>query len=276
MASVDYKDDISVLKELVLDHIGHSLKLMVDGGRFIVDFSSQSHQLLLLFSKWDATENNERLCDVPIRLFVSGCWCMWCLKAPNEWNKQDDEIPLNHAEDWTISKLKAHKLQVAEGMLKTPTEIRGVVDFPLWEFIKVINYVNPVLHGEIGLVNHALDALYDILDDNVEVMSDEEKIICNTTILADAAFETSREKMEEWKATNRVDLSFHEILMDEITTSLQQHGISEEEKNRLRGEREEIKAMISNAKMEQKGKADDVKQKRQAFMTAKKKSKNLD
>jgi hypothetical protein len=62
-------------------------------------------------------------------------------------------------------------------MLKTPTEISGVVDFPLWEFIEVINYVYPVLHGEIGLVNHALDELYGILDDNVEVMSDEEKII---------------------------------------------------------------------------------------------------
>jgi hypothetical protein len=236
LASVDYKDDISVLKATVLDHIGGSLKLMVDGGRFIVDFSSQSHQLLLLFSNWDVTENNEHLCDVPIRLFVtgdlkfyaqmlgrdnmSGCWCMWCLKAPHEWNKQDDEIPQNHVEDWTISKLKAHKLQVAEGTLETPTEIRGVVDFPLWEFIEVINYVYPVLHGEIGLVNHALDAFHDILDDNVEVMSDEEKFIRNTTILADAAFETSREKMEEWKATSTVDLSFHEILMDEITTSL--------------------------------------------------------
>ena len=58
--------------------------------------------------------------------------------------------------------------------------------------------------------------------------------------------------------------------MDEIATSLRQHGISKEEKNRLHGEREEIKAMISNAKTEQKDKANNVKQKRQAFMTAKK------
>jgi len=99
-------------------------------------------------------------------------------------------------------------------------EIRGVVDFPLWEFIEVINYVYPVLHREIGLVNHAQDAFYYMLDDNIELMSDEEKIIRNTTILADAAFETSREKMEEWKITSTVDLSFHEILRDEITTSL--------------------------------------------------------
>jgi hypothetical protein len=42
IASVDYKDDISVLKETVLNHIGGSLKLMVDGGKFFVYFSSKS------------------------------------------------------------------------------------------------------------------------------------------------------------------------------------------------------------------------------------------
>jgi len=292
LASVEYKDDIRVLKETVLDHIGASLKLMVDGGRFIVDFSSQSQQLLLLFSSWDVTENNERLCDVPIRFFVtgdlkfyaqmlgrdnmSGCWCMWCLKAPNEWKKQDDEIPPSYAEEWTITKLKSHKLKVAQGMLKTPTEIRGVVDFPLWDFIEVINYVYPVLHGEIGLINLALDSFYDILDDNVEVMSEEEKIIRNTTILTDAAFETSRETLEELKASTTDDVSFQEIVLEEILASLRQRGISEEEKNRLRGEMEEVKANIRNMKMEVKNKANDVKQKKLAFTAAKKNSKNLE
>ncbi len=43
-----------------------------------------------------------------------------------------------------------------------------MVDFPLWDFIEVIHYVYPVLHGEISLVNNALDAFYDVLDDNIE------------------------------------------------------------------------------------------------------------
>jgi hypothetical protein len=61
-------------------------------------------------------------------------------------------------------------------MLKKPTEIYGVVNFPMWDFIEVKYYIYPVLHGEIGLVNNnALDAFYDILDVNVEVMADEEK-----------------------------------------------------------------------------------------------------
>jgi hypothetical protein len=31
-------------------------------------------------------------------------------------------------------------------------------------------YIYPVLHGEIGLANDALDGLYDVLDGNVEIM----------------------------------------------------------------------------------------------------------
>jgi hypothetical protein len=60
---------------------------------------------------------------------MSGRWCMWCLKAPNKLNKQDDEGPPNHAQERTINNLKIHRLKVAEGILKTPTEICGVVDF---------------------------------------------------------------------------------------------------------------------------------------------------
>jgi hypothetical protein len=175
---------------------------------------------------------------------MSGFWCMWCLKATNEFNKHDDEVPLNQAEKWTINKLKAHRLQVAEGMPKTPIEVHGVVDFLAWEFNEVIHYVYPVLHRKIGLINHALDALYDIMDDNIEVMSDEEKVICNMTTLADAALEAAQKKMEEWKATSTADFSFCKITMEEITSNLQQQGISEEEKNQLHGEREEIIAMI--------------------------------
>jgi hypothetical protein len=55
----------------VLGCIGGSLKLMVDGGKFNVDFSFQSHELFLMFSNWDLMENNEHLCDAPICLLVT-------------------------------------------------------------------------------------------------------------------------------------------------------------------------------------------------------------
>jgi hypothetical protein len=48
------------------------------------------------------------------------------------------------------------------------------------------------------LVNNALDAFYDVLYDNVEVMSDEEKIAHHRTIFADAVLDASLKKLQEY------------------------------------------------------------------------------
>ncbi len=83
-----------------------------------------------------------------------------------------DEVPINNTGDWTIERLNAAKLLVDNGTLKEPSEISGVVQFLVWDFNEVDHFVYPVLQGEIGLVNDALDAFYNFIDDNVEVMTD--------------------------------------------------------------------------------------------------------
>jgi hypothetical protein len=70
---------------------------------------------------------------------------------------------------------EAAHLKIRNKGLSDPQDIRGIVKFPVWDFIPVNNYIYPVLHGKIGLVNDAIDSFYGILDDNVEIMSDEEK-----------------------------------------------------------------------------------------------------
>jgi hypothetical protein len=95
------------------------------------------------------------------------------------------QSPIGSKENWTIDKLKAAHLRKINEGLKDLQNIHGVVDFPIWDFIPVSNYVYPILHGEIGLVNDAIDLFYDILDDNVEVMSDAEKTARNNYIVAD-------------------------------------------------------------------------------------------
>ncbi len=49
-------------------------------------------------------------------------------------------------------KVESCKLVVENGALKESSEIHGGVQFPVWDFIKVDHFLNPVLHGEIGLV----------------------------------------------------------------------------------------------------------------------------
>jgi hypothetical protein len=77
---------------------------------------------------------------------------------------------------WTIDSLKAHKLRMIQGYIKVsePKEVRGVVDYPIWDFIDVSDYIYPVLHGEIVLANALLENIYDFLYEKVEVLSQEE------------------------------------------------------------------------------------------------------
>ena len=54
----------------------------------------------------------------------------------------------------------------------------------LWDFIKVSNYLYPMLHGEIGLTNGVLDSFYDFLD-KVEALMDKERTVRNDAMVAD-------------------------------------------------------------------------------------------
>jgi hypothetical protein len=65
----------------------------------------------------------------------------------------------------------------------------------------VSNYVYPVLRGDTGLVNDAVDLFYDILDSNIEVMS-------------------YREKLKHWKEMQSIDLEFYEVFRKDISKAL--------------------------------------------------------
>ena len=286
IASVEYKDDIKLLQETVLNCIGASLKKISEGGKFNISLDDQNKNSLSWSGEEDDVNANAResLCDAEIRLFVvgdlkfyaqmlgrdnmSGSWCMWCRMAPSQWNKEDG-IPLQDEEEWTIETLKAQKVLLSEGRLKKPIEIRGVVDFPLWDFIPVSHYIYPVLHGEIGLVNNALDAFYDILDDNIEVLTDEEKMSRNTTILSDAAFEAATENLTTFKESLKADITFYDIMKSDINDRLQE-AISQEERDELYQQMQEIRLTVSQKKAEQKELEADVKAKRAQYLSAKK------
>jgi hypothetical protein len=121
-----------------------------------------------------------------------------------EWKSLQNE----YADEWTIEKLKLHKLKNSESRLKEPNEIHGVVDFPVWDFVEVSSFMYPVLHGKIGFGNVALDSFYDFFDDKVEVLTDEEKVARNKAIIVNIAWENSKTSLEHWKAISGINLAF--------------------------------------------------------------------
>ena len=173
---------------MVLDPIGASLKTMVkDSGRFVLYQIDDTDTYSLQFSTADHNDR-EPICNALTRVFcvgdlkfylqmlgrdnMHGSWCMWCSLLPSDWKLGATS---STSDSWMLPRLKVRVLQLKEGILNTCTQIRGIVDFAIRDFIDVINFVYPVLHGEIGLVDAATDCFYDVLDDKIEVMSNDEK-----------------------------------------------------------------------------------------------------
>jgi hypothetical protein len=126
-----------------------------------------------------------------------------------------------------------------QGYIKVsePKEVRGVVDYPIWDFIDVSDYIYPVLHGEIVLANALLENIYDFLYEKVEVLSQEEVMQQNCTIIADVAFEKAEQRLKGWHEVEGSNLQIHCQEKTMVNRQLKKKNISDKRMNELREEK---------------------------------------
>jgi hypothetical protein len=278
IASVEYsKDSTPVLKSTVLDPIGESLKVMVEGGRFIVTVGEED-RLTVQFDYSPESNGTTQLCSVPTTIVVvgdlkfyaqllgrenmSGSWCMWCDSHPSQWNNDlstDRENLL-----WTIQRLKEVKDKITRGELKQAKDKLGVVEYPIWDFIEPCNYMLPQLHIEIGLTNNVLDNFYDFIDDHVEKTSLEEKVARNQLVMADVAFTRAEERLDHWKATGATDLVMFRLEKSNLQAALRSRRNNAE----LLAERDELDRIIQALMDERKSLEVDKKNKKKELTQA--------
>ncbi len=279
IASVSHsKDEHSILCATVLDPIGESLQLVVEGGRFVV-----SNDLVLSFSPINDTKT---ICDVSTRVLIVGdlkyyaqllgrenmssYWCMWCNLHPQEWSKSGKNIP---AVPWTIQSLKAHFDKVVLENLKEPRDISRVVMYPVWDFIEPSHYVVPILHIEIGLVNNVMDNFYDWVEDHVEAATPEEKMCRNKMILMDTELRKAQEKAQHLKGDILQQLSNLRHSLSEVKKRLKSRTILHDERMSLLLEEHQLEEKISTLVTQRKGLDSDVTLKRKKLVDAKAKFK---
>jgi len=77
---------------------------------------------------------------------------------------------------WTVALHDEIWQKIQDGKLKTPKEKKGVVSKHIWSFIGPRYYIFPQLHFEIGVVNMVLDNFYEFIEDQVEILTPEEKV----------------------------------------------------------------------------------------------------
>ena len=222
IASVSFsKDKLEILKETVLDPIGEGLQLVVSGGKFLV----LDNDYNLQFSLSNISDRSVH-CNCPVQVYLAGdlkfyaqisgrddmssFWGMWCKLHPNTWktfNDSKDAVPDEEKPLWTVALHDEMLQKIQDGQLKTPKEKKGIVSKHIWSFIEPQNYIFPQLHFEIGVVNLVLDNFYEFIEDQVEILTPEEKVTRNNVIITEAALKEVKGRLDEWLGGNHHTLS---------------------------------------------------------------------
>jgi len=144
---------------------------------------------------------------------------------------------------------------------------KGIVSEPLIDFIQTENYIFPQLHFEIGAVNNVLDRPRAFIEEQVEVISDEERTLWNSKIIADMAYTKAKRKQDMF---NRADLNFYKLERDHLNSELRSRTISQETQNEMNEQKEEMEYWIATLTVEQKQLKQDVSSTRDVFVAASK------
>jgi hypothetical protein len=295
IASVCFaKDKISVFKKTVIDPIGVGLKNISEGQRFIVQLDPATGNMSLTFSPISVIIDHQIACDVPCNMYrvgdlkyymqmlgrdgMSSCWCVWCKCHPSYWRAFDAEkesLPDEEKELWTIEKMAEHKRAIDQGVLKSAKEIKGIVDNVIWDFIEPKNYIFPVLHFEIGAVNNVLDNFYGFIEDQVEILSQDERVARNNLIICEVSLTEAKEAHDGFLEAAEMQLQFQRILRSDVSDSLKDRNLTNEERRELESEKEELDEAIAGIIRQKKNLVTNVKSKREAVAEAKKEMKKV-
>ncbi len=273
-------DDIAIINETVLGKIVKGYQNISEGGRFIV----KRKEKLELFFCSDLNDNTEALCDVPIKLYIHGdlkifaqvlgrdgmssSWCMWCDLHPSEWRslyQQRNGQNVGMHELWTMEKQKSYIQKINSKELKGPKQKKGIVSDPIIPFIEPEDYIFPLLHFEIGAVNNVLDNLRNFVEDQVEIISEAEKVGRNCVITADVACTRAKEILEEFSENGAaVDVRFLRLQKVEVNQALKQRGLTEQQIASLVADRRQIDDRIAQIMDQKKNLEKELGRKRKA------------
>jgi len=206
-------------------------------------------------------DNEAAICNVPIYLYINGdmkffaqmlgregmstSWCMYCQEHPKDW-KGLQSVPAD--ELWDIAKQQQFLVEIQNGQKKEAKDKKGIVSEPIINFIEPKDYIFPQLHFEIGAVNNVLDALRAFTEDQVEVLSQEEREARNTKIIADVALERAKDNFSRF---NFEELKFYRLERVELNNRLKDRSLDAESRAELMERKEEIEYWVTTLTAEQ-------------------------
>jgi hypothetical protein len=101
-------------------------------------------------------------------------WCPWCLLSHPEWNKPPETFTIEARKLTFLLEMYLSVKSDVDKRLK-PQDKKGVTCERHYKCLGPDNFVPPLLHLEIGMVNHVRDEFEEWVDNVVEVVPPIEK-----------------------------------------------------------------------------------------------------
>ncbi len=169
--------------------------------------------MIIQFSSTNTSDRSIH-CNFPVQVYLAGdlkfyakmsgredmssFWCMWCKLHPSTWktfHETKDVVTDEEKQLWNVALHDEILQKIQDGQLKTTKEKRGIVSKHIWSFIEPRNYIFPQLHFKIGVINMVLDNFFKFIEDQVEILTPEEKVARNNIIVTESALKEAKKKL---------------------------------------------------------------------------------
>ncbi len=132
-------------------------------------------------------------------------WCSWCLISHAEWNQLPETFHAEERSSLFLSEMPLAVKNDSEKRLK-PTDRKGVTCERHYKCLGTQNFVPPLLHLEIGMVNQAWEDFEKWVDDVVEVVPPAEKDARKEVIDSRKNLAMAMDKKKETDVTINIEI----------------------------------------------------------------------
>ena len=198
----------------------------------------------------------------------SSYWCPWCLLSRPEWQTQPSEPPHERTATFLHDTYQAI-LQDEQNRLKA-TEKKGVSCGMHYKSLTPQDFVPPLLHMEIGMVNHAWDDFEQWIDDVVEMVPPHEQDARKEVIKAKEDLQIALSQREEDDKTMNIEIREKSAEVKVLKSELRK-AREQTEKEELQITVMMLESMITHLKNSYKLSKDKVKDCQAAYAASKKK-----
>jgi hypothetical protein len=212
--------------------------------------------------------------DVPGMPNSSSYWCPWCLLSHSEWNKDPDTfIPEEHTLQFLLEMSEAVQKDFKKQL--KPMDRKRVSCERHYQYLGPQNFVLPLLHLDIGMVNQAWESIQEWVDDVLEIVPPIERDARKQVQDAKEKLALALENKKQADATINIELREKSGTATLIKANLCRKYLDGTQREELNVQLTLLDAFITDLKQQMKVMKENLKSCQKNLVDLKKKTCNL-